>query len=336
MSVAFLARHRTAFRWKSLLGLCPFRLTIAETRRTIVAVCDRKTTAYTALYSLAFVISYVLLSPNVLYTGRFRLLSSTLYMCILFEHASMLVAIPLLLFCSWYNRARHTDLVNAIAALHDRVRTLHADRRPAAAAARSWPSRRSTINWLWLAYQVSGLMLMLVSVLDCPLSVAAKMYYVFFIVGIVTYLVFVMHVHDMVQALNDVHSAALAEMPAGGALDRDVLAILWETNRCAARLEPCFGVQLLLCNVRDFIFLSVVLFFMIVQYADKGNPFSPIDVYMWAISSMPTLVNSMFISQCFGRRQSQVDEMQRMLCRCHCETAAEVGQQRSCEDLGAL
>lgn len=310
MSVAFLQRYRTSVRCKSILGLCPFRVQSTNTQFGPHVVCDARHTVYTAFFTLFIFISYLTLFPDIVKSPRFAMLSNTMFTIVLLEHSIIIGVFPCLLFASWHNRRQHAQLLNAIAQIYDRM-----------CAQAGQPighlSRRSALHFIWIAYQVIGSFVPLGSVLgDYRVPVGDKIYYILFYVGILTMIVFVTHVHDMVQLLNEVHSGArLAE--------RITCMHFHEIQEIIEQLEPCFGTQLFLCIAKDFVVLTTVAFFLVL---DTSKPVRGQKLYFFAMYAVPAFVHGVFISQSFGRLENEVAGMQRAIGRQTSDSDAEVGK----------
>lgn len=307
MTAGFQRHFRNSVHVKFLLGLCPF---LIETGKggIVAAVDNPKRTAYTIIYSLVIIPIYMyMMQLVVLNDDRLDHVSSTMHVIIIIDHLSVVCVYLGILYCSFRNRQQHQRLLNAIAVAYDDIGAQHPASQQHSGGLQRFHSMWNVLQFSFIIGSI-GFYIFTMS----EYRISNIIYYLLYHLGNLTAVVFVSHVHDIVQLLIDAYSAAIAAISEPNSRDFSVV-LLRDIEQCVVQLIECFGVQFIMCLVKDLVLLTDLIFIVSLEWIHLRFPL--LYVYYMIVYAMPVLVNAAITAYTFGRLENRVNGMQQAICR---------------------
>lgn len=311
-SASFLHNYRNAVRVKCLFGVCPFSIA-TRIDGTSAAVCDLKSTVYTVLHSMFMISVYMyLFYLQFYYNTHYKGTTSTPFISILIEHFTMMLVYPAILLLSLRKRAAHERLLNAIAAVYDQMTEHSAGVGSEPRSAITNLNRLYRLNQLWMATNCVGTFVAFwLCVYIDQMSAASLAYFTMFHVAMFSTCLCVGYVRDTVHVLCDVHRAGLMALRQHDSDCMTCVILLQAVQRAIAEMVRCFGAVMLLCTLKDFVFLTAVLFYVLLEWANWR--ISVIHAYFVVIYVLPIVVNLALISQAFGWLENGWQDVQSVI-----------------------
>lgn len=296
MSALLLATRRVIV-FKTLLGICPFRLD----RDNEHIALDTLTTAYTFVYMHVIFVAYPALALVSILDHSAATLSKTTFVASYIVHLIACTTHMSTILVTFQRRRQHADLLNALTQLHDRLQ------------ARLPPRQRRNVQ---LMHWQTGLFAFLN--MSAPLWNAWRqnmnghipVYHFVYGLALTSILVMVLHVQELVLLVAD----CLAVCTHAEQLDRseENMRELCNAFEIWIRFSECFGVQLLLSAIKDLFIASVSTYLFIAAAQRQVISFQLVG-YKFGIFVMPLVLKNVWLVNALDRIEAQIQQVRRRL-----------------------
>lgn len=332
MSEPFLHKYRSSIRFKTFLGLCRVRV-IAEPNylprnlRVVGQASIITTLDVALLFVILFIYPYC--AYFAFFSRSYYSLSYTFNLALRFQQFTMILAFPVILLLSIFNRHRHARLLNNIAAVYDRVVELTCFQPRYTRHLRCI----HTLNCIDAG--ILSVCMLFGSVADVYFSPDDKSalddtFLCIYAVGQLTLRTAMLHVRDLLLVLTDVQRVCEANMSAEddedvSGCDEDLLdvgvALLDEVRYCIVEVADCFSGLLIVWTCKEFIVLATGLFLIVAEF-ELLNAYQLWNmIIILASYVMPVILNMVLIVSAFERAERFVNTTQRMIVRQECNNS---------------
>lgn len=273
----FLEQYERSLQIRRIFGLCP--VVISTDKRSV------SLTQSSTVYTLVLFVSFVMFYPAVtFYAVLFKELggiSGTRTVAALAEQVIVAVSFNLLLGASLLYRREHCDFINRLARLYDRWMS---------------PTDGADIdgNRNIARLAVRNACLVVVFVVESIVSVVfwykwgwfkrwgTFAYHLMFPLVLTTELMAVQHVRDAALLLGDAFDRCAEKMRAAanvaGVNLCDIGAFAADSDELKTAFQCSFGVWILIFQFKDFLFLTSVVFYNLVEFLLESDP------YIWDVA----------------------------------------------------
>lgn len=290
---ALIKQHKRSIQFKTFLGLCPF--VIAPDQKTVrVSII---TTIYTAVVAVFAVIFYPYLTWYIITTGQTDQASETRHIATMLEQTTVAAAFAGILTVSFLTRTKHSRFLNSLATIYDcwMPQCEHT----------TWQmlARHTIITVLYIFFTAALVLFVWDSVTDWLHVVYHSMY----ILSIITEISAVLHVGEIAMLLGDAYSMCyrkIVDQRNDSVIDVIALVSALECNKID--FDNCFGVQLLLFEMKDFLFLTSVTFYTLVEVFFAQRTYSLKTSFFLFTFLGPVTVKNGWLLCCVHRLQGKV------------------------------
>lgn len=297
----FLRQYGASIRFKTIFGLCPFVVT-ADDKFVRVSTCA---TTCTTIVVIIISLGYPYLTWSTLDGMVFDELSGTRAITAMLEHIIVAAVFLAILIASLVNRVQQTRFLNSFSGMYDRWMNASICRRNV----RRLFVKNAVLYGLYFLCNVV-LIFLIWNELENWQYVVYNLLYIF---AMMTELQAVFHVRDFALLLSD----AFAECA-----DRMNNAMLQESSdyetEFVSELEDvkcdfdqCFGLFLLLFQLKDFLFMTSVVFFAVVEFFFKKEDYSWTVFFFMVAFYVPVLAKNVWLVR-------TVDGLEQNVCTSEC------------------
>lgn len=284
----FLRQYRSSIRFKTVFGLSQFAVSSDHKIVSISSIA----TSYATIVVILISIAYPYFTWCTFDGMVFDEISDTRAIINILEHIIVAVVFLTILITSLVNRVEHARFLNSFASMFDRWMNTNDNGYP-----RPWDVRRLFVKNTILG----GIFFACFSTLIFLIWTDLKnwkhiVYNMLYVLAVLTELQAVFHVRDFALLLS--HGFAECAVRLNNAIlneDGYLATFVTDLEDVKCEFDECFGVYLLLFQLKDFLFLTSIVFFAMVEcfFGDKGCSW-PISFFVFVFYA-PVLAKNVWL-----------------------------------------